>query len=277
MTAGHPAGDGPDAGELPPMDVPHPARIYDYWLGGKDNFRADRAVAWDVEQVWPEVTATALANRYFLARVVRHVVSRCAIRQILDIGTGLPTETNTHDIAQREAPECRVVYADNDPVVMAHARALLTSTSQGACAYIDADLRDPASILTKAAATLDLSRPVAVLLLAMLHLIPDDAGPAGLVAALAESLPPGSYLAISHLTADFAPGPVGSAVAAYNAAVLTPVTARTRTQIESLLGDLRLLRPGLVPVSEWRPELTDPQPSTADLYAAVAHIPARCP
>jgi hypothetical protein len=228
-------------------------------------------------RIRPEVAATAQANRYFLARVVRHLVSRCAIRQILDIGTGLPTPANTHDTAQQEAPECRVVYADNDPVVLAHARALLTSASQGACAYIHADLRDPASILAKAAATLDLTWPVTVLLLAVLHLIPDDGDPAGLVAALAGGLPPGSYLAISHLTADFAPGPVESAVAAYNAAVLTPVTARTRTQIASLLSDLPLLRPGLVPVTTWRPELTDPQPSPADLYAAVARIPARRP
>ncbi len=159
-------------------DVPHPARVYNYWLGGKDHYPADRAAAEEVMRVRPEVVGTALANRYFLARVVRHLVTHCGIRQFLDIGTGLPAPDNTHEVAQREAPDCRIVYADNDPLVLAHARALLTSTPHGVCGYIDADLRDTARILSEAKRTLDLTQPVAVLLLAVLHLIPDTDDPA---------------------------------------------------------------------------------------------------
>ena len=255
-------------------DVPHPARVYNYWLGGKDHFSADRAAAEDVKQARPEVVATAQANRYFLARVVRYLVTQCGIRQFLDIGTGLPAPDNTHEIAQREAPDCRIVYADNDPLVLAHARALLTSTPRGTCAYVDADLRDIPRILSQAKRTLDPSQPVAVLLLAVLHLIADADGPASLIAALTAGLAPGSCLAITHLTADFAPGPVTAAVRAYNAAAPVPVTARTRAQIAALFGALPLLGPGIVPVTSWRPDVSDPEPSPADLYAGVARIPA---
>lgn len=262
----------PDSGLR--TDVPHPARVYNYWLGGKDHYPADRAAAEEVMRVRPEVVGTALANRYFLARVVRHLVTHCGIRQFLDIGTGLPAPDNTHEVAQREAPDCRIVYADNDPLVLAHARALLTSTPHGVCGYIDADLRDTARILSEAKRTLDLTQPVAVLLLAVLHLIPDTDDPASLVAALAAALAPGSYVAISHMTADFAPGPVTAAVQAYNAAAPIPVTARTHTRIATLFGVLPLLRPGLVPVSSWRPDFSDdPQPKPADLYAGLARIP----
>lgn len=255
-------------------DVPHPARVYNYWLGGKDHYPADRAAAQDVMKQRPEVVTTAQANRYFLTRVVRHLVTRCGIRQILDIGTGLPAPDNTHEVAQQEAPECRIVYTDNDPLVLTHARALLTSTPQGTCAYTDADVRDTTRILTSAKRTLDPSQPIAVLLLAVLHLIPDTDDPASLVAALAAGLAPGSYLAISHMTADFAPGPVTAAVEAYNAAAPTPVTARTHAQITGLFGALPLVQPGLVPVARWRPDVSDPQPKPADLYAGLARIPA---
>jgi hypothetical protein len=173
-------------------------------------------------------------------------------------------------------PECRIVYADNDPLVLAHDRALLTSTPQGTCAYVDADMRDTTRILSQAKRTLDLSQPLAVLLLAVLYLIADADDPASLIAALTAGLAPGSCLVITHLTADFAPEPVTAAVRAYNAAAPVPVTARTRIQIAALFGTLPLLGPGIVPVISWRPDVGDPQPSPADLYAGVAH-PSRTP
>jgi hypothetical protein len=185
--------------------VPHPARVYDYWLGGKDHFPADRQVAEQVIRQRPQVVAGARANRAFLARVVRYLAAERGIGQFLDIGTGLPCADNTHQVAQHIDPAARVVYVDNDPLVLVHARALLTSTPQGACDYLEADLRDPGHILDKAAAALDFTRPVAVLLLAVLHFLPDTDYPAAIVATLAAGLAPGSYLAISHLTADLAP------------------------------------------------------------------------
>jgi trans-aconitate methyltransferase len=253
--------------------VPHPARVYDYWLGGKDHFPADRQVGEQVIQERPQVVAGARANRSFLARVVRHLAER-GIRQFLDIGTGLPTADNTHQVAQRTAPSARVVYVDNDPLVLAHARALLTSTRQGACDYLEADLRDPGAILDKAAATLDFTQPAAVLLLAVLHFLPDTDYPAAIVATLAAGLAPGSCLAISHLTADLAPQQVTAATGAYNATVPVPVTARTHTQVTALFGGLPLLAPGVVPVSEWRTPAGDvAQP--CDLYGGVARVPRR--
>ncbi|HEV3295831.1 MAG TPA: SAM-dependent methyltransferase, partial [Streptosporangiaceae bacterium] len=210
--------------------VAHPARVYDYWLGGKDHFPADRRAAEDVIRHRPQVVAGARANRAFLARVVRFLAAERGIRQFLDIGTGLPAADNTHQVAQATAPAARVVYVDNDPLILLHARALLTSTPQGACDYIQADLRDPAAILTQAARTLDFTQPVAVLLLAVLHFLPDADDPAATVATLAAALAPGSCLAISHLTADLAPQQVTDAIGAYNATVPVPVTARTHAQ-----------------------------------------------
>src|SRR5690242_11792203 len=187
-------------------DTPHPARIYNYWLGGKDHFSADRRAAEAVIRRRPEVVASARANRAFLARAVRYLTTRCGIRQFLDIGTGLPAPASTHEVAQQAAPDCAVVYADNDPLVLVYARALLTCRPPGRCGYVDADLRDTATLLAKASRTLDLTRPTAVLLLAVLHFIPDSDDPAGIVAALTSGLAPGSYLVISHLTGDLAPG-----------------------------------------------------------------------
>jgi hypothetical protein len=182
--------------------------VYCYWLGGKDHYPADRKAAEEVIRLRPQVVAGARANRTFLARVVRFLAGECGIRQFLDIGTGLPAPGSTHEVAQAVAAESRIVYVDNDPLVLAYARALLTSTRQGVCDYVDADLRDPATIVAQAKTALDFSEPVAVLLLAVLHFIPDSDDPAGIVATLAQQLAPGSYLVISHLTADFAPGPV---------------------------------------------------------------------
>jgi hypothetical protein len=253
--------------------APHPARVYAYWLGGKDTYAADRQAAEEVIRLRPEVVASARANRAFLTRVVRFLAADCGVRQFLDIGTGLPAPDNTHQVAQGVAPACRVVYVDNDPVVMAHARALLTSTGTGACDYIQADLHDPAAILTEAARTLDFTKPVGVLLLAILHFISDASDPGGIVATLTGQIVPGSYLALSHLTADRAHEQVSAAAAAYNALAPVSVVPRTHAQVTGLFGGLPLLAPGVVPASEWRPRIgAVPQP--CDLFAGVARIPA---
>jgi len=233
------------------LSVAHPARVYAYWLGGKDHFPADRKVAEEVIQLRPQVIASARANRAFLARAVRYLAAEAGIRQFLDIGAGLPALINTHEVAQQVAAECKVVYADNDELVLTHARALLPSTTaEGACGYVGADLHEPETIVARAAATLDFTRPVAVLLLAVLHFIADAADPAGIVARLASALAPGSYLVISHLTADFAPHDVTAAIQAYNTQASVPVVARTHSQVTALFGGLRLLAPGVVPVAQ---------------------------
>ena len=253
--------------------VPHPARVYAYWLGGKDHHSADREAAEEVMRRRPQVLAGARANRVFLARVVRYLAGECGIRQFLDIGTGLPAPDNTHEVAQAIAPDCRVVYVDDDPLVLAYARALLTSSPQGSCDYIEADLRDTSAVLAGASQTLDLGQPTAVLWLAVLHFILDSDDPAGIVATLARQLAPGSFLAISHLTSDFAPGPVTAGVSAYNALVPTVVIPRSHTQVSALFAGLPLVPPGVVPLTEWRPAAV-PSPRAADLYAGVAHAPA---
>jgi SAM-dependent methyltransferase len=253
--------------------VPHPARIYAYWLGGKDHHRADREAAEEIIRRRPHVVAGARANRAFLARVVRYLTNECGIRQFLDIGTGLPASENTHEVAQAIAPDCRVVYVDDDPLVLAHARALLTSSPRGSCDYVDTDLRDTSAVLAGASQTLDLGQPTAVLWLAVLHFIPDSDDPAGIVATMARQLAPGSYLAISHLTSDFAPGPVTAGVSIYNTLVPTALSPRSHSQVSALFAGLPLVPPGVVPLTEWRPA-AGPFAHTADLYAGVAHAPA---
>lgn len=252
--------------------VPHPARVYSYWLGGKDSLPADRRAAEEVMQRRPQVVASARANRNFLARVVRFLAGDCGIRQFLDIGTGLPAPDNTHDVAQDVAPQSRVVYVDNDPVVLAYARALLTSTPPGTCDYIDADVRDTGTILTQAAETLDFTRPVALLMLAVLHFLPDAEDPPKIVGTLAGGLAPGSYVAISHLTADFAPAQLSAAAAAYNALAPVPVTPRSHPQVTALFAGLPLVAPGVVRVSEWRADAGEAFPQPADLYAGLARV-----
>jgi S-adenosyl methyltransferase len=257
--------------------TPNIARVYGYWLGGKDHFPADRQAAEDVMRLRPQVVAGARANRAFLARAVRFLAAECGIRQFLDIGAGLPIPDNTHEIAQQAAPDSKIVYVDNDQLVLVHARALLASTTpEGVCGYVDADLREPETILTKAAQTLDFTQPAAILLLSVLHFVPDSASPAQIVGALADALAPGSYLVISHLTADFAPEQVSAAVTAYNTEAPEPVIARTHAQVTALFGELPLVAPGVVPVTQWRPPVAGlPHRMTADLYAGVASIPQR--
>lgn len=253
--------------------VAHPARVYDVWLGGKDNYARDREAAALVVRHRPEAVIAARENRHFLARAVRYLAQCHGIRQFLDIGAGLPAPGNTHEVAQRVDAWSRVVYVDNDPVVLAHARARLTSTAEGSCDYVQADLRDIGYILQQAARTMDLGLPVAVLLLAVLHFVPDADDPAGVVAQLARALAPGTCVVISHLTADIAPDAVSDGVEAYNKLVPTAVFPRSHRQVSDLLAGLSLVAPGVVPLSEWRSdEVIRP---VTDFYAGIACKRAR--
>jgi hypothetical protein len=271
------ASSGPGANGTPRFDsaIPHAARVYNVWLGGKDGLAADRAAAEQVARRRPQVVAGARANRAFLARVVRYLARQRGISQFVDIGCGLPAPASTHEVAQAAVPKARVVYVDSDPLVLSHARALLASSPEGACDYVHADLRDPEAIVREAARTLDFADPVAVLLLSVLHFIPDSEDPAGIVAALASGLAPGSFIAVSHLTADFAPEQVSSGVAAYNTLVPAGITARSHAGVTALLGRLSLVAPGVVPVAEWRPDTGRWSGQPADLYAGLATVGRR--
>jgi hypothetical protein len=247
----------------------HPARVYDFWLGGKDNYEADRVAAREVIEAMPHIVPTVKSNRAFLRRAVQYLAGEAGIRQFLDIGTGLPTAQNTHEVAQEIAPESRIVYVDNDPIVLAHARALLTSTPQGATAYLQADAREPEKILREAAQTLDFSQPVAVILLLVMHFIPDADGPWEIVSRLVDAVPSGSYLVMSHGTLDFDPGGA-SATDRYNARVPTQMIPRPGAEILRFFDGLDLIEPGLAPLAHWR---ALPSPSTQVAYAAVGKKP----
>ena len=253
--------------------VAHMARVYDYWLGGKDNFAADRAAAEQAIAVNPGILRDVRANRAYLARAVRYLAAECGIRQFLDLGTGIPTASNTHEVAQSVAPECRVVYVDNDPVVLAHARALLTGEPEGATDYIDADLRNTAEILEAARRTLDFSQPVAVTLLAILHLIPDTADPYGIVGTLMDAVPPGSYLALSHPASDIRPAAVAEMAKRVNARLgSTRGTMRDQTEVTRFFDGLELVRPGVVQPPQWRPVDVVPEAEIA-VWCGVARKP----
>jgi SAM-dependent methyltransferase len=240
-------------GAVDPL-TPSSARIYDYWLGGKDNYAVDREAAEQAIAANPGIVADVRANRAFLARAVTFLAGQCGIRQFLDIGTGLPTASNTHQVAQVAAPSSRVVYVDNDPVVLAHARALLTSSPEGATAYVDNDLRDVGQILRDAAATLDLSQPVAVMLLIVLHLIPDADDPQGIVEQLMSQLAPGSCLVISHPASDIRPAAMAEMTRRVNARLATARgTMRNQAEVAGLFDGLTLLEPGVVQPQHWRP------------------------
>ena len=253
----------------------HPARMYDYLLGGKDHFEADREAITELLKAVPDARTGARENRAFLGRTVRYLAAEAGVRQFLDIGTGLPTVGNVHEVAQSIAPESRVVYVDNDPIVLAHARALLTSHPAGRTAYIQADLHDPLAILGDPAVreTLDFGKPIALMLVAVLHFFPDEEDPAGIVATVLAALPPGSYLVVSHTTADYNdPGSAADGVQAVHRAGL-PFQVRTAGELADLvLADLDLVAPGVVAVSEWRPEPegTRPLPSEVGYNGAVA-------
>jgi hypothetical protein len=255
--------------------VAHPARRYDYWLGGKDNFQADRDSGDAVAAAFPTIRTAAVENRRFLRRAVTYLAREAGIRQFLDIGTGIPSANNTHQVAQAIAPESRIVYVDNDPIVLVHARALLTSAPEGRTAYIDADLREPKAILTHPGLrdTLDLSRPVGLMLVAILHFVPDSAEPERLVGELADGLAPGSHLTLTHATADYMPPELRESVGAADARM--PFQFRSRDELAPYFTGMDLVPPGIVSVAEWHADDEEqPRPSAADtaVHGAVARI-----
>jgi len=254
-------------------DRPQAARMYDYYLGGKDNFPADRRAAEAALAAFPTLRIAAQQNRAFLHRAVRYLAAEAGIRQFLDVGTGIPTSPNLHEVAQSVAPQSRVVYADNDLLVLAHARALLTSKPEGRTAYVHGDLRDVEAILSapEIPATLDLTEPIAVSLIAILHFLDDEDDPYGVVRRLIDQLPAGSHLIVSHITADFDPA-VGDAVEVYRARGVS-ARARSREEIVRFFDGLDLVEPGIQPVHRWRPDTdTDLTPTDAEVsvYGAVA-------
>ncbi len=242
--------------ERPKIDttVPHSARIWNYWIGGKDNYPVDRAAGDQVIATFPDITRMARSARAFLMRAVRYLVAEAAMRQFLDIGTGLPTANNTHQVAQAIAPESRIVYVDNDPLVLVHARALLTSTAEGACDYIDADVREPEKILAGAAKTLDFTKPVAIMLLGILGQIPDSDHPQSIIKRLFDAVPSGSYLAFGD-SANTSEA-YNEAIRNYNQHSAYPYNLRSPEQITGFFDGLELVEPGIVPVTRWRPEAT---------------------
>ena len=250
--------------------VAHIARVYDYWLGGKDNFAADRAAGDQAIKAFPNIPLSARANRAYQARAVRFLAGEVGIRQFLDIGTGIPTANHTHQVAQSVAPECRVVYVDNDPIVLSHARALLASHPAGATDYIDSDLRDPQKILDGAVRLLDFSRPVAVMLMAILQHIGDEHDPYAIVATLMDAVPPGSYLALSHPASDIDAEAVAKMAIVLNQMIAEKVTFRDRGGVSVFFAGLDLVEPGLVQASKWRPASEIEAASPAALWAGVA-------
>jgi len=242
-------------GDKPRIDtsVAHSARVHDYWLGGKDNFAADRAAGDAVMAAYPGIVQSVRANRAFLARVVRFLAAEAGITQFLDIGTGIPAANNTHEVAQAASPAARVVYVDYDPVVLQHARVLLTSAAPGTIDYVDADVRDPEKILREAARTLDFSRPVAVMLIAIMHLIVDADDPYGIVGRLKAAMAPGSFLALSQVASDIQAEQMAEARRRYNSLARETQRHRTQAEVTRFFDGLELVEPGVVPVQLWRP------------------------
>ena len=256
---------------------PHSARMYDYYIGGKNHFAADRAVADAALASWKSGRTGLRENRRFLGRAVRYLAGEAGITQFLDIGSGLPTTANVHEIAQDVNPSCRVVYVDNDPMVLAHARALLTSTPAGRTAYIQADLRSPLDILSSPAvrSVIDFGQPVALMLVAVLHFIEDEDEPGTILSTLLDALPSGSYLAASHLSAEHEPDGLAAGQRLYREAGI-PMQIRDADVFASLaFRGLDLVPPGVVLVSEWRPDSNEPRPSPAEVscYGGVARKP----
>jgi S-adenosyl methyltransferase len=262
----------------PDIDVtrPHPARMYDYLLGGKDNFAADRATANQVLESWGSVRTAVRENRAFLGRAVKYLASEAGISQFLDLGTGLPSANNVHEVAQAINPEARIVYADNDPIVLAHARALLASGPRGVTAYLDADAREPEAILAHPVIrdTLDFGSPIALMLVAVLHFLPDEDDPRRIVQTLVDALPSGSYLVASHATAEHNPEGLSGAGRAYRQGGLRGAVRTSEEFGELAFSGLELVDPGVVLVSEWRPEEPiRPLPSEVNTYGGVARKP----
>ncbi|MFD9125195.1 SAM-dependent methyltransferase [Kitasatospora sp. NPDC059571] len=264
------AGEDRPSADLRP-EIPHPARMYDYYLGGKDNFPADRAAAEQVLALSPLVRLSAMANRAFLQRAVRHL-AEAGVGRFLDIGTGIPTAGNTHETAQAVLPDARVAYLDNDPIVLVHSRALLAGASRGTVTVSRADLRDPAAILADpdVRALLDAGEPVALLLFAVLHFVDGADDPYGTVKQLVDALPPGSYLALSHATGDFAdPAEAAKGPAVYRSAT-AQLSMRTKDEVLRFFDGLELLEPGLVTAPQWRPDrAADPTDAEIGIWAGV--------
>jgi hypothetical protein len=250
--------------------TPHNARIYNYWLGGKDNFSADRAAGDKAIEAFPDVVRSARANRAFLRRAVRYLTGEAGIRQFLDVGTGLPSASNTHEVAQAIAPDTSVVYVDNDPIVLAHARALLTGDNT---AYLDADARRPEEILDLAARKLDFGQPVAVMFVAILHMLEDADNPWETVGKVMAAVPGGSYLVLSHPAADIRAGATAAVNARLRESMRDKPTLRDRESISRFFAGLDFVAPGFVRVPEWRPGSPEEAAEPAVLWGGVAHKP----
>jgi S-adenosyl methyltransferase len=254
-------------------NVANAARVWNYIAGDKDNFEADRVAARRMMAAAPVVRVIASATRAFIRRGVRYLAGEAGIRQFLEVGTRMPSATSTHEVAQSVAPECRVVYVDDDPVVLAHDRAMLTSAPEGVVAYVDTDARHPGRIITEAGATLDFAEPVAILMVGSLHFIEDDQVAASGMAALTGAVAPGSYLAVIHGASDVDPG-LREAEWHWNQMCAQRLRLRTRDQVARFLAGLELVEPGLVTVAEWRPDAGEPAPGQQiPMYAAVARKP----
>ncbi|GGX76500.1 SAM-dependent methyltransferase [Streptomyces anandii] len=253
--------------------VAHNARVWNYWVGGKDNYEVDQQVGEHVAGMFPVIRDVARADREFLGRAVRHLTTERGVRQFLDVGTGLPTVDNTHEIAQRIAPESRIVYVDNDPIVLVHARTLLTSTREGVTDYIDADVHDPDAIVERASATLDFDRPIAVMMLGILNFVLDTGEARDIVRRVMDAVPSGSFLVLTHPTFDADLGGEGNLAAMefWNANATPPITARGRAEVAAFFEGLELVEPGLVPCSQWRAE--GDLPAAVPQFGAVAVKP----
>jgi SAM-dependent methyltransferase len=264
---------GHDAPLTIDTSVAHVARVYDYWLGGKDNFAADRMAGEQAIQAYPDIVFSVRANRAFLARTVRYLAKEAGIRQFLDIGTGIPTANNTHEVAESVAPGSIVVYVDNDPVVLTHARALLVSGERGRTSYVDADLRDAGRILAEAALTLDFSQPIAIMLMAILQHIDDAEDPYAIVSTLLDAVPSGSYLVISHPAADIETEAMAQMAQRLNKLMAEKVTFRTQAEAARFFEGLELVEPGMVRVQQWRPDTEIEAKSPAALWGGVGRKP----
>ncbi|WP_084219574.1 SAM-dependent methyltransferase [Spirillospora albida] len=272
------AADGPKTSGLESSrqidtTVSHSARIWDYWLGGRENYRVDRELGDRIEELLPDIVTQARADRAFLGRVVRFFGEQ-GIRQFLDIGTGLPTVDNTHEVAQRVAPESRIVYVDNDPLVLVHARALLSGTPEGAIDYLDADMHEPEVIIERASATLDFDRPIAITMLGVLWHVLDDAEAQRIIDRLMDAVPSGSHLAVAHPTTEVTGQKMEDAIAQWNRFGSPPGRSRTPAQLAALFHRLELVEPGVVSSTRWRPEaLPFGEPEEIDRFSVVGRKP----
>ena len=254
--------------------VSHSARIWDYWLKGKDNYQVDREVGDRIEEMLPDIVRQAREDRLFLGRVVRYLAGEAGVRQFLDIGTGLPTADNTHQVAQRVAPESKIVYVDNDPLVLAHARALLTSTPEGATDYIHADMHDPAAIIAGAGQTLDFGQPIAITMLGVLWHVLDNDEAYAIVNRLLQAMPSGSYLALNHPTLEVTGEKMATAIRYWNEYGTPPGTHRTPAELTQFFDGMDLVEPGVVSITRWRPEATSSgEPEEIDQFGGVGRKP----